>query len=357
MQCTTLFEPDPPSFSSKVIEMMDTFSNSYNYGDETDSCINTASVPDICHLFRYFLESLPAPPLEHVIFRPLTDLCVIPSTLERREREKHGEVMPQEDILAGEEYRIVLAKLILRLLPKAHFGSLAYIVAFLAQLPHSSAADLTIDKLSVMFGPMVCAPRDPLAYLEAEQTFPDDEDFKMDMHVLEDASKTYITGLSEDTLHWLLTHWDHLAEGLFEDDHIKDITNFQGMVAHTVGFDQAGGDMILSTQGSVTFINPFATSQDCTKQKVPNIPPRLYEDDANDLLEEESDTGSSDGVAEVDERDMDGDLASQQASRIAQLEADIAAARRQSDVSEHNAAKASREAKLLREKLGRLMYQ
>lgn len=357
MQCTTLFEPDPPSFSSKVIEMMDTFSNSYNYGDETDSCINTASVPDICHLFRYFLESLPAPPLEHVIFRPLTDLCVIPSTLERREREKHGEVMSQEDILAGEEYRIVLAKLILRLLPKAHFGSLAYIVAFLAQLPHSSAADLTIDKLSVMFGPMVCAPRDPLAYLEAEQTFPDDEDFKMDMHVLEDASKTYITGLSEDTLHWLLTHWDHLAEGLFEDDHIKDITNFQGMVAHTVGFDQAGGDMILSTQGSVTFINPFATSQDCTKQKVPNIPPRLYEDDANDLLEEESDTGSSDGVAEVDERDMDGDLASQQASRIAQLEADIAAARRQSDVSEHNAAKASREAKLLREKLGRLMYQ
>lgn len=357
MQCTTLFEPDPPSFSSKVIEMMDTFSNSYNYGDETDSCINTASVPDICHLFRYFLESLPAPPLEHVIFRPLTDLCVIPSTLERREREKHGEVMSQEDILAGEEYRIVLAKLILRLLPKAHFGSLAYIVAFLAQLPHSSAADLTIDKLSVMFGPMVCAPRDPLAYLEAEQTFPDDEDFKMDMHVLEDASKTYITGLSEDTLHWLLTHWDHLAEGLFEDDHIKDITNFQGMVAHTVGFDQAGGDMILSTQGSVTFINTFATSQDCTKQKVPNIPPRLYEDDANDLLEEESDTGSSDGVAEVDERDMDGDLASQQASRIAQLEADIAAARRQSDVSEHNAAKASREAKLLREKLGRLMYQ
>ena len=54
---------------------------------------------------------------------------------------------------------------------------------------------------------------------------------------------------------------------------------------------------------------------------------------------------------------MDGDLASQQASRIAQLEADIAAARRQSDVSEHNAAKANREAKLLREKLGRLMYQ
>lgn len=353
MQCTTLFGPDPPSFSSRVIEMMDTFSNSYNYGDETDSCINTASVPDICHLLRYFLESLPAPPLEHVIFRPLTDLCVIPSTLERREREKHGEVGSQEDILAGEEYRIVLAKLILRLLPKAHFGSLAYIVAFLAQLPHSSAADLTIDKLSVMFGPMVCAPRDPLAYLEAEQTFPDDEDFKMDMHVLEDASKKYITGLSEDTLHWLLTHWDHLAEGLFEEDHIKDITNFQEMVAHTVWFDQAEGDKILPSQGSVTFINPFGTPQGCSKQKVPNIPPRLYDDDTNDLLEEESD----DGAAEVDERDMEGDLASQQASHIAQLEADIAAARRQSAVSEHNAAWASREASLLREQLGRLTYQ
>lgn len=54
---------------------------------------------------------------------------------------------------------------------------------------------------------------------------------------------------------------------------------------------------------------------------------------------------------------MEGDLASQQASRIAQLEADIAAARRQSAVSEHNAAWASREASLLREQLGRLTYQ
>lgn len=350
MQSTTLFEPDPSSFSPKVIEMMDTFSNSYNYGDETDSCINTASVPDICHLFRYFLDSLPAPPLEHVVFRPLTDLCVIPSTLERREREKHGEVMSQEDILAGEEYRIVLAKLILRLLPKAHFGSLAYIVAFLAQLPQSSAADLTIDKLSVMFGPMVCAPRDPLAYLEAEQTFPDDEDFKMDMHVLEDAARKYITGLSEDTLHWLLTHWDYLAEGLLDPDHMRDVTNFQEMVAQTVGPDQTNEGMILPTQGTVSFINPFGSPHSSTNKKVPI---RLYEDDANNLLEEESETSSSAGTADGDE----GDLLSQQASRIAQLEADIAAVRRQSNISEHHAARATREASVLREQLERFAIQ
>lgn len=317
MQCTTLFEPDSPSFSTKVIEMMDTFSNSYNYGDETDSCINTASVPDICHLLRYFLNSLPAPPLEHVVFRPLTDLCVIPSTLERREREKHGDNVSQEDLLAGEEYRIVLAKLILRLLPKAHFGSLTYILAFLAQLPHCSAAKLTIDKLSVMFGPMVCAPRDPLAYLEAEQTFPDNEDFKLDIHVLADTSTKYITGLSEDTLHWLLTHWDHLAQGLLDGDHTRDVANFQEMVA----------------EGSVSFMNPFSS-----QKKGASIPYRLYEDDANNLLEE-SETSSS-----LDE----ADLLSQQASRIAQLEAELAAARR---LSEYNAAESS----MLREQISRSM--
>lgn len=348
MQCTTLFEPDPPSFSTKVIEMMDAFSNSYNYGDETDSCINTASVPDICHLFRYFLNSLPAPPLEHIVFRPLTDLCVIPSTLERREREKHGEVVSQEELLAGEEYRIVLAKLILRLLPKAHFGSLTYILAFLAQLPHCSAAKLTIDELSIMFGPMVCAPRDPLAYLEAEQTFPDNEDFKMDIHVLADASTKYITGLSEDTLHWLLTHWDHLAQGLLDGDHTRDVANFQEMVASTVGTDQVDNDRMIPIEGSVSFINPFST-----QKKEPSTPYRLYEDDANNLLEE-SETSSSFGTPELNKTDSEADLLSQQASRIAQLEAEVAAARR---LSEHNAARATRESSMLREQISRLLYQ
>lgn len=335
MQCTTLFEPDPPNFSTKVIEMMDTFSNSYNYGDETDSCINTASVPDICHLLRYFLNSLPAPPLEHVVFRPLTDLCVIPSTLERREREKHGEVVSQEDLLASEEYRIVLAKLILRLLPKAHFGSLTYILAFLAQLPHCSAANLTVDKLSIMFGPIVCAPRDPLAYLEAEQTFPDNEDFKMDIHVLADASTKYITGLSEDTLHWLLTHWDHLAQGLLDGDHTRDIANFQEMVAYTVDTDHVEDGEL---KGSVSFINTLSS-----QKMEPSIPYRLYEDDANNLLEE-SETSSNSG--RLDEED----LLSQQASRIAQLEAEVTAARR---LSEHNAAQAG----VLRDQISRLMSE
>lgn len=335
MQCTTLFEPDPPNFSTKVIEMMDTFSNSYNYGDETDSCINTASVPDICHLLRYFLNSLPAPPLEHVVFRPLTDLCVIPSTLERREREKHGEVVSQEDLLASEEYRIVLAKLILRLLPKAHFGSLTYILAFLAQLPHCSAANLTVDKLSIMFGPIVCAPRDPLAYLEAEQTFPDNEDFKMDIHVLADTSTKYITGLSEDTLHWLLTHWDHLAQGLLDGDHTRDIANFQEMVAYTVDTDHVEDGEL---KGSVSFINTLSS-----QKMEPSIPYRLYEDDANNLLEE-SETSSNSG--RLDEED----LLSQQASRIAQLEAEVTAARR---LSEHNAAQAG----VLRDQISRLMSE
>lgn len=335
MQCTTLFEPDPPNFSTKVIEMMDTFSNSYNYGDETDSCINTASVPDICHLLRYFLNSLPAPPLEHVVFRPLTDLCVIPSTLERREREKHGEVVSQEDLLASEEYRIVLAKLILRLLPKAHFGSLTYILAFLAQLPHCSAANLTVDKLSIMFGPIVCAPRDPLAYLEAEQTFPDNEDFKMDIHVLADASTKYITGLSEDTLHWLLTHWDHLAQGLLDGDHTRDIANFQEMVAYTVDTDHVEDGEL---KGSVSFINTLSS-----QKMEPSVPYRLYEDDANNLLEE-SETSSNSG--RLDEED----LLSQQASRIAQLEAEVTAARR---LSEHNAAQAG----VLRDQISRLMSE
>lgn len=76
-------------------------------------------------------------------------------------------------------------------------------------------------------------------------------------------------------------------------DHIKDITNFQEMVAQ--------GDI---SQGSVSFINPFGTSV-----------PRLYED----VVEEES--------------GGEGDLVSQQASCIAQLEAEIAAARR------HNATR------------------
>lgn len=270
-----------------------------------------------------------------MIFRPLTDLCVIPSTLERREREKHGEVVSQEDLLASEEYRIVLAKLILRLLPKAHFGSLTYILAFLAQLPHCSAANLTVDKLSIMFGPIVCAPRDPLAYLEAEQTFPDNEDFKMDIHVLADASTKYITGLSEDTLHWLLTHWDHLAQGLLDGDHTRDIANFQEMVAYTVDTDRVEDGEL---KGSVSFINTLSS-----QKMEPSIPYRLYEDDANNLLEE-SETSSNSG--RLDEED----LLSQQASRIAQLEAEVTAARR---LSEHNAAQAG----VLRDQISRLMSE
>lgn len=75
----------------------------------------------------------------------------------------------------------------------------------------------------------------------------------------------------------------------------------------------------------------------------PSIPYRLYEDDANNLLEE-SETSSNSG--RLDEED----LLSQQASRIAQLEAEVTAARR---LSEHNAAQAG----VLRDQISRLMSE
>lgn len=284
-----LFAPDPPEFSGKVIEMMDNFSNSYNYGDETDSPINSASVADICHLLRYYLISLPAAPLEPVSFRAITDLCVIPSAMERRKREENGTTLTEKEMLEDEEFRIVIAKLVLRLLPVAHFGALIYIVAFLAQLPTCSAADFTIDRLSNMFGYMVCAPRDALEYLELEQTFPVDLDFKMDLHKLEDASNSYIESLSVDTLHWLLTHWDYISEGLLQKDYQADIYAFQDLVADKV---QAKNNDMATRHGSIP--NAQATEapsqvpavNEQEQRTIPMVPRRLTGDDDEMLMGE-----------------------------------------------------------------------
>ena len=305
-----LFEPDPPVFSSKVIEMMDAFSNSYNYGDETDSPVNTATVADICHIFRYFLDSLPAPPLEQVAFRALTDICVIPSTLERRERERNGETISTAHTLDNEEFRIVMAKLILRLLPKSHFSTLVHLLAFLSQLPSCSAANLTIEKLSVMFGPSICGPRDPLSYLDAERTFPDDDDFKIDLHKLQDVSVAYVESLSIDTLHWLLTHWDYIADGLVLGDYRADISNFQNMAASVVEQEYNSG-LFGDDMGEGIFNDTKYAANDLQSQAqnmsrtMPVIPRRLHEDDKNMLVDERE----SDGLYEDGGEDNEGDEA------------------------------------------------
>lgn len=304
-----LFEPDPPVFSNKVIEMMDAFSNGYNYGDETDSPVNTASVADICHLFRYFLDSLPAPPLEHLAFRALTDICVIPSTVERRELEKNGETLSAAHALETEEFRIVMAKLILRLLPVSHFSALIYLLAFLSQLPLCSAANLTIAKLSVMFGPSVCGPRDPLSYLESEQTFPDDDDFKIDLHKLQDISVTYVESLAVDTLHWLLTHWDYISDGLLFEDYHADISNFQNVVASVVEretthelFGEDRGENIFRGRNHAADESQIQAQDELLA--VPVIPRRLYEDEKNMLVEECEVDGLYDDEGEDDQKDQ-----------------------------------------------------
>jgi RhoGAP domain len=289
MKDKKLFDPDPPVFSNHVIEMMDAFSNSFNYGDETDSPVNNASVADLCHLFRYFLDSLPSPPLEHIAFRILTDLCIIPSTIERRERgqERNSETIASEDMLENEEFRIVMAKLILRLLPESHFSTLIYLLAFLSQLPLCSVADLTIEKLSVMFGPSVCGPRDPLSYLEAEQTFPDDDDFKIDLHKLDDISVVYVESLAIDTLHWLLTHWDYISDGLLLEDYHADISSFQMMVAQVIKQKYAWDLGSERTGQNDAEGEPLPENQAQSEQRaVPVIPCHLYEDKKNMLVEE-----------------------------------------------------------------------
>ena len=304
-----LFEPDPPIFSNKIIEMMDAFSNGHNYGDETDSPVNTASVADICHLFRYFLDSLPAPPLEQIAFRALSDICVIPSTLERRERERNGGTICTQHMLDNEEFRIVIAKLILRLLPESHFSALTYLLAFLSQLPSCSAADLTVEKLSVMFGPSICGPRDPLSYLETEQTFPDDDDFKMDLHQLEDISVAYVESLAIDTLHWLLTYWDYIADGLLLEDYRADISSFQNMVAGVVEQDYASelfgedlGENIFN--GTKHEANDPQSQAQNLERTAPVIPRRLCEDEEGMLVDEHEPEGLYDDDGEDDQGDQ-----------------------------------------------------
>ncbi|KAF8310965.1 hypothetical protein DL93DRAFT_2140098, partial [Clavulina sp. PMI_390] len=230
-----LFAKDPPQFSNRTITMIDNFSDiSAKYGDGNYAAVNTASVADICHLLRYYLHTLPSAPLEMVVFRAIADLCVIPSSKERRTREAMGIELSEAENLYDEEYRIVLAKLILRLLPRANFDAFAYITTFLYQVYRSGVQGYTPQGLAVLFGQLVCCPRDELNYLENEHTFPQDVDWKNGMWMLRSPAKVFLGSIATDTLEWFLHHWQYIAEGLFKEDYEEDVSQFQEMVAQKI---------------------------------------------------------------------------------------------------------------------------
>jgi hypothetical protein len=204
-----------------VIKILDTFSDMRTFGDAEWTPLCAASLPVLSRVFRYYFDGLPEAPLESTLFRAFTDLCVIPSTIERR---RNGGTSCS---IVAEEYRIQMGKLLFRLLPPAHFASLVYILMFFsAVISRNHWNGITIDWLSDHFGHAICGPRDPLHYLAQEHAFPPDDEFRIGMFTFEGLSVGFLEHLSQDTLRWLLTYWQYISDGLLERGYQEDLHHF-----------------------------------------------------------------------------------------------------------------------------------
>lgn len=104
--------------------------------------------------------------------------------------------------------RIGSAKTILLLLPPANFSLLVYLLAFLSQLSIVSPARLTVEQISVIFGPAVFSAR-----VNGPNNIPVSGSV---FGTVEEMGPKVTVKRAQDALCWLLKHWTEVSDNLLE---------------------------------------------------------------------------------------------------------------------------------------------
>lgn len=183
--------------------------------------MSAATAPDACYVLKYYLRSLPNPPLAQDLLRPMAQVCLI------------------DDLDEGT--RIKLARCIIQVQPRVHIDVLHYVLSFIVTVPRSKKSFAPVAEI---FGFLLLCPRHIEAYLEKERDFPMDAVFSAmpqrhhanqrgsDFWVRETVNETeraaggggwrnreqerYIENVCENLMLWLMQHWKEIEQGLFE---------------------------------------------------------------------------------------------------------------------------------------------
>lgn len=113
--------------------------------------------------------------------------------------------------------RVACAQIILRLLPAPNFSLLVYLVAFFSQVPLFPENRLTLEAVSVIFGPALMSARNLSAAAKLQKLVSNGP-----MTITGPTEGYEMVGVtvkkSQDGLLWLLSNWSAVADGLLEPD-------------------------------------------------------------------------------------------------------------------------------------------
>lgn len=182
---------------AEVTKHYDTCNTPPFYGDSTD--LSTPNVHSLSNVLKRFMRDLPEPILDDSLFGALWELCISPdfppSSMNCQKME-----IPTPSRLAG-------AILILKMLPPQHFSLLVYSLAFVTQLQFFPGNRLTLDAISIIFGPALLASRSK----GVPGLGPGSKGKKHDPEVV-----SATVDQSQKALGWLVRNWPEISKHILE---------------------------------------------------------------------------------------------------------------------------------------------
>lgn len=174
------------------------------YGDGLD--LEWEPMHNLTGLVKRWVRDLPEPVLDEGLLAAFMEFCV--------GADGTRPTLGSDDTHVSNKVSTVqmkAAQILLKLLPPLHFSLCIYLLAFLGQLPLFPDNKLSIESISTIFGPALCAPRSagvpgigPSAQANPQPEATNDRDGKRAGHD------------SQRVLAWLLIHWSTISERVLD---------------------------------------------------------------------------------------------------------------------------------------------
>ncbi|KAM0749221.1 Rho GTPase activation protein [Meredithblackwellia eburnea MCA 4105] len=180
---------------SRIARLVEIYNSPPDYGERHE--LSVESIHNVTSLLKKYLRELPEPILDGRLWRLYNVACLDSSNSLKR--------------------RVAAAQIILRLLPAPNFSLMVYLVAFLSQVPLFPENRLTLENVSLIFGPPCMSPRQSSSSHGKLQKF-----------VISNPTESSFDGAAsvkkgQDGLLWLLKNWNAVADGLLETEFELDM--------------------------------------------------------------------------------------------------------------------------------------
>ncbi|KAM0746838.1 RhoGAP-domain-containing protein [Meredithblackwellia eburnea MCA 4105] len=180
---------------TRIARLVEIYNSPPDYGERHE--LSVESIHNVTSLLKKYLRELPEPILDGRLWRLFNVACLESSNSLKR--------------------RVAAAQLILRLLPAPNFSLMVYLVAFLSQVPLFPENRLTLENVSLIFGPPCMSPRQSSSSVSKVQKF-----------VISNPTESAFDGAAsvkkgQDGLLWLLKNWNAVADGLLEPEFELDM--------------------------------------------------------------------------------------------------------------------------------------